>query len=165
MKKLLVALLAVIMSTTGCEMAVNARAQSSRQPGFTPSSRVVAKGNGLYDVGAEALIADTHTNGLGSFNLPFSLTSNQTILRFQGSFSWADSCHGDALFALIIDGVRYDAIIVKSKGTTSNIWFDYTMPIPTGSGSAVLHIEGNPTCPGDYAGMSSAEIQAMIQVQ
>lgn len=165
MKKLLIALLAVIMSTTGCEMAVNAHAQSSRQPGFTSSSRVTAKPNGLFDIGAEALIADTHTNGLGSFNLPFTLPSNSTILRFQGSFSWADSCHGDVLFALIIDGVRYDAIIIKSKGTASNIWFDYTMPIPTGSGTAALHIEGNPTCPGDYAGMASAEMQAMIQVQ
>ena len=159
----------LILSTftaVGCGIAaIDAHAQTTAVPGFTPSSRVVAKSNGLFDVGAEALIADTHTAGLGSFNLPFTLPSNQTVVRFQGSFSWADDCQGDVLFALVIDGVRYDAIILKSKGVDSNVWFDYTMPIPTGSGSAQLHIEGNPACLGDYDGMSSAEIQAMIQVQ
>lgn len=161
------ALLAGLASNFGCGVAATpASAQTARQPGFTnTSSPLHALGNGVYRLSAEALFQDDHIAGLGSYNTAFELPSNLTIVRIQGTISWANSCAGDVLTSINIDGMGVYPIILKGKNSSVNEYFDFSIPYPTGSGAAVLHMEANPGCSGDYAGMSSAEIHALIQVQ
>jgi len=169
MKRVMTVLAVAVMMLSGaaCDMQVipAAHAQSTVQPGFTPSSQIDLVQPGVYNMGVEALMQDTRIAGLDRYDMPFQLPSNSTIVRWQGVVSWAVGCHGDALTTLIIDGHSYGGIIQKENNGTSAVFFDYSIPMPTGSGSAVLRLSANPVCSGAYAGMSSLEINAMLQVQ
>jgi hypothetical protein len=148
--------------STSVVTTVNAQA-GGHTPEFTPTSAVVEQARKVWYVGAEALIPSPW----GSFDLHFTLPPNAMVVRFQGTASWniAATCKGDVLAQLHVGSSIYPLILKATGGAAQNTAFDYAIPIPTGDGTAFLHVEGNPDCPGTHAGMSSFEMQALIQVQ
>src|SRR5229473_351969 len=99
----LLMLLSIVWGSTACGTA-HASGGGTQPPGFTPSSHVDNQSNGIFRIGAEALMP----SGFYKTDLAFALPPNQTIVKFQTTASWNAPCQGDVLAILEIDGVKYD---------------------------------------------------------
>ena|SRR6185503_20915557 len=143
---------------------------------FTPSSAIYKIDDGVWGIGAEAVLAPPNSGTtVTDAELHFTLPEQGTITKLQATVSFAfpwgptqNTCPqpGEALAIFIIDGKPFAHIIQKLNSSSSagareiTTFVTYDIPLHYTKGEGILHVEANP-----FGCWSNWEIQGMMLVR
>ena len=113
--------------------------------GFHSGSAVEQVAEGVYRIGVEALIPKTPP--LASFDFEFVLPEGKQVVLLQGTSSFRAPCAAQYLATFFLNGRHLFPMNAKLpfEGGVTSLFIAYDGPIPTGDGTARVHIEADPT--------------------